>query len=638
MDCSSPTKFSPYKKIHFVKCREAPIVFLLDFTPSSKNICTRYRNFCFVVSLLRWGVISRLAFGYEYDDGAAVNYCYQRKFVWISLFVSSSILVLFFLLICSVKRGSSHIHPPSKTRHSSNHYLSGGMNIMMIMPSLIQRLRSLVGLKGWDYCVIWKLSEDQRFIEWMDCCCSGTEITQYDAGQDLLFPPVLPCRDTMLQHPRTTSCDLLAKMPSSQPLDSGIYAETLISNQPSWLNFSNNTCLSTLEETVGTNVLIPIPGGLIELLVTKQVFEDQHVIDFITAQYSISMEQDTLDNITDPFICSAENGFQEMEAMQRSMMADETQQHMHMQYMEALAPDMDQQDGNDRQDSIIHDEGPAADGLSDCSDQIDDDEDDAKYQRRRAGKGPQAKNLVAERKRRKKLNERLFALRALVPNISKLDRASILGDAIEYVQELQKQAKQLQDELDDHAEDEGPKNSGITGHHNNIQSEIQSELDPGGPKTDHQHDSISKQSQDSDVIHDHKTQQMEPQVEVAQLDGNQFFVKVFCEHKPGGFVRLMEALSSLSLEVINANVTSFRCLVSNVFIVERKDSEMVEADDVRDSLLELTRNPSRWRSEIAKAAENGVGFDNHDHDHHHHLHLHNRHFNPFHLHHLPNET
>ncbi|KAI5315106.1 hypothetical protein L3X38_044282 [Prunus dulcis] len=80
MDCSSPTKFSPYKKIHFVKCREAPIVFLLDFTPSSKNICTRYRNFCFVVSLLRWGVISRLAFGYEYDDGAAVNYCYQRKF------------------------------------------------------------------------------------------------------------------------------------------------------------------------------------------------------------------------------------------------------------------------------------------------------------------------------------------------------------------------------------------------------------------------------------------------------------------------------------------------------------------------------------------------------------------------------
>ncbi|KAM1006863.1 hypothetical protein EV1_003498 [Malus domestica] len=58
------------------------------------------------------------------------------------------------------------------------------------------------------------------------------------------------------------------------------------------------------------------------------------------------------------------------------------------------------------------------------------------------------------------------------------------------------------------------------------------------------------------------------------------------------------------MEVTNANVTSFRCLVPNVFIVEKKDGEMVEADDVRDSLLELKRNPSIRRGETAKAAEN----------------------------------
>ena len=62
--------------------------------------------------------------------------------------------------------------------------------------------------------------------------------------------------------------------------------------------------------------------------------------------------------------------------------------------------------------------------------------------------------------------------------------------------------------------------------------------------------------------------QLQVQVEVAQIDGNEFFVKVFCEHKPGGFVRLMEVLNSLGLEITNANVTSFRGLVSNVFKVQ----------------------------------------------------------------------
>ncbi|CAL9063384.1 unnamed protein product [Musa banksii] len=247
------------------------------------------------------------------------------------------------------------------------------------------------------------------------------------------------------------------------------------------------------------------------------------------------------------------------------------------------------------------------------SDGSDDDEEHRPA--RRSGKQHCSKNLFAERKRRKKLNDRLFALRALVPKITKMDRASILGDAIEYVMDLQKQVKDLQDELEEtNQEDAGhDKQIGSNLHNSNGQMDVPiangwTDHDDSGnnPRTVSAADD-NKPSSD-------KGQQMEPQVEVRQLEANEFFVKVLCEHKQGGFARLMEATSSLGLEVTDASVTSYESLVLNVFRVERRGAQVVEADRVRDSLLEVTRDPQGW-SGLAQAAEQQqqqqLGFHHH---------------------------
>ncbi|KAK7307710.1 hypothetical protein VNO77_41022 [Canavalia gladiata] len=55
-------------------------------------------------------------------------------------------------------------------------------------------------------------------------------------------------------------------------------------------------------------------------------------------------------------------------------------------------------------------------------------------------------HVIAERKRREKLSQRFIALSAILPGLKKMDKASVLGDAIKYVKQLQEKVQNLEEQ------------------------------------------------------------------------------------------------------------------------------------------------------------------------------------------------
>ncbi|KAI9117481.1 hypothetical protein K1719_011647 [Acacia pycnantha] len=53
-------------------------------------------------------------------------------------------------------------------------------------------------------------------------------------------------------------------------------------------------------------------------------------------------------------------------------------------------------------------------------------------------------HMEAERQRRERLNQRFYALCCTVPNVSKMDKASLLSDAVTYINELKAKIEELE--------------------------------------------------------------------------------------------------------------------------------------------------------------------------------------------------
>eukprot|EP00249_Psilotum_nudum_P019128 c27111_g1_i5 orf=607-2628(-) len=189
-------------------------------------------------------------------------------------------------------------------------------------------------------------------------------------------------------------------------------------------------------------------------------------------------------------------------------------------------------------------------------------------------KGMPAKNLMAERRRRKKLNDRLLMLRSVVPKISKMDRASILGDAIEYLKELLQRINDLHNELEATPERALVLN-GPPGFH---------PLAPGSANIPCR----VKEECSSSLT---GSEMQPPKVEVRIRDGRALNIHMFCARRPGLLLSTMGALDRLGLDVQQAVISCFNGFALDVFRAEQLPEGEVAPEVIKAVLLDTASSP-----------------------------------------------
>ncbi|KAF9679835.1 hypothetical protein SADUNF_Sadunf06G0056300 [Salix dunnii] len=172
-----------------------------------------------------------------------------------------------------------------------------------------------------------------------------------------------------------------------------------------------------------------------------------------------------------------------------------------------------------------------------------------------------SKNIVSERNRRKRLNERLFALRSVVPNISKMDKASIIKDAIDYIQELHEQERRIQAEILELESGKLKKDPGF--------GVLEQEL-PGLLR--------SKKKKIDDRCCDFGRSKNISRIEllelrVAYMGEKTLLVSLTCSKRTDTMVKLCEVFESLRLKIITANISTVSGRVLKTVFIEADEED-----------------------------------------------------------------
>ncbi|CAK8544923.1 unnamed protein product [Lathyrus sativus] len=176
------------------------------------------------------------------------------------------------------------------------------------------------------------------------------------------------------------------------------------------------------------------------------------------------------------------------------------------------------------------------------ADQANDERRPRKRGRKPAsGRDEPLNHVEAERQRREKLNQRFYALRAVVPNISKMDKASLLGDAIAYINELQAKLKVMESDKETFGSSTSRDGS------SNTRSENPRQVPPP-------HDVDIQASQDEVIV------------------------KVSCPIDTHPISKVIETFKDAQIGVAESKLTAANDTIYHTFVIKSEESEQLTKD------------------------------------------------------------
>ncbi|ESQ35798.1 hypothetical protein EUTSA_v10007639mg [Eutrema salsugineum] len=424
-------------------------------------------------------------------------------------------------------------------------------------------LRPFVDSRDWDLCVIWKLGDDpSRFIEWVGCCCSGSHIDKnikhekVEEGIERKQTGSI-CRDEHNKHYiRSLACEALTHFPLFMPLYPGIHGEVVMSKSPKWLV---NSGPGSKKDIFSTRVLIPVRDGLVELFSFTMKPVDESMVDMIIRRCNACFEPFPEQKLQFRIISKAEESMSSgvnlsFEGGGSSSVSNPLSEN------QTLFGNQNARCGEHLPCLVVNKE----------EDVVMQDTIDLKDNKKPPKENFKSKNLHSERKRRDRINQRMYALRAVVPRITKMNKIGIFSDAVDYINELLVEKQKLEDEL-----------SGI----NEIECrEIAAEEESAiaNPEAEKVSSKVNKKVND------------EVNFEVHEIGERDFLIRVAQEHKRDGFKRLIEAVDSCGLEIIDVNFTRLDLTVMTVLNV-KANKDGISAGNLRDLLLKrmiASNNPN----------------------------------------------